>query len=443
MRRVLLLATTTGYQTRAFGEAAERLGVDLIFATDRCNMLEDPWQDRALPIRFYDEPGSAAAIVDAAAIQPFDGVLAVGDRPTVIAALVMERLGIPGHSSEAAAVARNKVYTRERLRAAGLLVPWFAEHPITADGPSPGQSLSFPCVVKPVALSGSRGVIRVNDTAELAEAFTRLRAMLELPDIRAERNRAHGQVLVEEFIPGREYAIEGLMNHGALHVLALFDKPDPLDGPFFEETIYVTPSRAPAELQEAIITAVKAAASTLGLRHGPIHAECRANDRGVFILEVAARPIGGLCARALRFERAGCPPQRMATSDTASLLSEASSLISLEELLLRHALGESSVGWHREPAASGVMMIPIPRRGIFRRAAGVDQARATPLVSDVRITAKADQVLVPLPEGASYLGFIFATAQRPADVEQALRVAHGRLELAIDPEVRVLQSVDG
>jgi hypothetical protein len=444
MRRVLLLATTTGYQTRAFGEAAERLGVDLIFATDRCNVLEDPWQDRALPIRFYDEPGSAAAILDAAAIHPFDGVLAVGDRPTVIAALVMERFGIPGHSPEAAAAARNKLSTRERLRDAGLPVPWFAEYPITADCSSLGQSLPFPCVVKPVALSGSRGVIRVNDTAELADAFTRLRAMLESPDIRAERNEAHRRVLVEEFIPGREYAIEGLMNHGALHVLALFDKPDPLDGPFFEETIYVTPSRAPAELQEAIATAVKSAASTLGLRHGPIHAECRANDRGVFILEVAARPIGGLCARALRFERTGCrPPQRMPTSDTASSLPAASSLISLEELLLRHALGESSVGWHREPAASGVMMIPIPRRGVFRRAAGVDQARTTPLVSDVRITAKADQVLVPLPEGASYLGFIFASGQSAADVEQALRAAHGRLEFAIDPEVRVLQSVDG
>jgi ATP-grasp domain-containing protein/L-aminoacid ligase-like protein len=443
MPRVLLLATTTGYQTRAFGEAAERLGVDLVFATDRCTMLEDPWQDSALPIRFYDEPGSAAAILDAAATHPFDGVLAVGDRPTVIAALVMERLGLPGHSPDAAAAARHKLCTRERLRDAGLLVPWFAEYPITADCSSLALSLSFPCVVKPVALSGSRGVMRANDATQLADAFTRLRAMLEAPDIRAERNEAHGRVLVEGFIPGREYAIEGLRDHGALHVLALFDKPDPLDGPFFEETIYVTPSRAPAELQEAIAAAVKSAASALGLLHGPIHAECRANESGVFILEVAARPIGGLCARALRFQRAGCAPHETAASDTPPSPPEASVLISLEELLLRHAIGEWSAGWDREPPASGVMMIPIPRRGIFRRAEGVEEARATPLVTDVRITAKADQVLVPLPEGASYLGFIFARGQSPQGVEQALRAAHGRLAFAIDPEVRVLQSING
>jgi hypothetical protein len=439
MPRVLLLATTTGYQTRAFGEAAERLDVELVFATDRCNMLEDPWQDDALAIRFYDEPGSAAAILDAASIRSFDGVLAVGDRPTVIAALVMERLGLPGHSPRAAAAARNKLRTRERLRDAGLPVPWFAEYAVTADGPTIAQSLSsFPYVVKPVTLSGSRGVIRVNDPKELAAAVARLRRMLEAPDIRAERNEAHGRILVEGFIPGREYAIEGLMNHGALHVLALFDKPDPLDGPFFEETIYVTPSRAPIPVQEAVVAAVESAASTLGLWHGPIHAECRANSSGVFILEVAARPIGGLCARALRFQRA-----RAQSAEARSSVPSAPGLISLEELLLRHALGELSIGWEREPAASGVMMIPIPRRGLFRGALGVDVARATPLVTDVRITAKADQVLVPLPEGASYLGFIFASGQNPAQVEEALREAHGRLEFAIDPEVRVLQSVHG
>jgi hypothetical protein len=438
MPRVLLLATTTGYQTRAFGEAAERLGIELVFATDRCHMLEDPWQDSALPIRFYDESGSAAAILDVAATRPFDGVLAVGDRPTVIAALVMERLGLPGHSPDAAAAARNKLYTRERLRDAGLLVPRFAEYPLTTDRPSFAQSLSFPCVVKPLALSGSRGVMRADDATQFGEALTRLRAMLAAPDIRAERNEAHGRVLVEGFIPGREYAIEGLLDHGVLHVLALFDKPDPLDGPFFEETIYVTPSRAPAERQAAIATAVRSAASTLGLRHGPIHAECRVNGSGVFILEVAARPIGGLCARALRFERAGCRPL-----DTLSSLQDPPALISLEELLLRHALGEPAAGWNREESASGVMMIPIPRRGMFRRVEGVEEARATPLVTEVRITAKPDQVLVPLPEGASYLGFIFARGKSPGEVEHALRAAHGRLVCAIDPEVRVLQSANG
>ena len=427
MPRVLLLATTTGYQTRAFGEAAERLGIGLTFATDRCNVLEDPWQDGAIPIRFQDEVGSALTILDAAATTPIDGALAVGDRPTVIAARVAEGLGLPGHPPAAAAIARNKRLTRERFRDAGLAAPWFHAVPVSADPRRLSSVISYPCVVKPAALSGSRGVMRVDDEAGLVAAFHRLRALLRAPDIRRERSEAHETALVEEFIEGREFALEGLMHHGALHALALFDKPDPLDGPFFEETINVTPSAEPPHSQEAIASAIDTAARAIGLRHGPIHAECRVNARGVFVLEVAARPIGGLCARALRFAGTGDRPAS----------------ISLEELLLRHALGESPEGWTREAAASGVMMIPIPRRGVFRRVAGLDDARRVVGVDDVRITAKEDQVLVPLPEGASYLGFIFARADTPEQVEAALRAAHARLEFDIDPEVRVLQSLHG
>jgi hypothetical protein len=234
-----------------------------------------------------------------------------------------------------------------------------------------------------------------------------------------------GAVIVESFVAGREFAVEGLLTHGRFEVLAVFDKPDPLDGPFFEETIYITPSGESPELLEHMRRAVAAAARAIGLHHGPIHAECRANDTGVFVLEVAARPIGGLRARALRFERDGAAQA------------------SLEELLLRHALGESTDGWTREGRASGVMMIPIPRRGVFRRADGVERARAVGGVEDVRITAKADQVLVPLPEGASYLGFIFARADRPLDVDRALRRAHGELAFVIDPEVRMVRSAHG
>jgi len=427
MPRVLLLATTTGYQTRAFGEAAERLGIGLIFATDRCNVLEDPWQDAAIPIRFQDEIGSALTILDAAAKTPIDGALAVGDRPTVIAARVAEGLGLPGHPPAAAAISRNKQLTRERLRDAGLLVPWFQAVPVSVDPRKLSGVISYPCVVKPAELSGSRGVMRVDDEGGLIAAFHRLRALLRAPDIRRERNEAHEVVLVEGFIEGPEFALEGLMHHGALHTLALFDKPDPLDGPFFEETIYLTPSAEPPPRQAAIASAIDAAARAIGLRHGPIHAECRVNARGVFVLEAAARPIGGLCARALRFAGKDGGPVP----------------ISLEELLLRHALGESPEAWMREAAASGVMMIPIPRRGVFRRVLGIDDARRVAGVVDVRITAKADQVLVPLPEGASYLGFIFARADTPKQVDSALRAAHARLEFAIDPEVRVLQSLHG
>jgi hypothetical protein len=426
MPRVLLLATTTGYQTRAFGEAAERLGVDLVFATDRCDVLEDPWQDRAVPIRFSDESASARAIFELARTSPLDGVLAVGDRPTVIASLVQEGLGLPGHPAAAAAAARNKLLTRERLSALAPRNHWWRPVSLAMDPRELAASVSFPCVLKPLALSGSRGVMRVDDEIELVAAFRRLRALLDAPDLRGEPKETRDVALVEGFVEGREFALEGLMNHGTLHPLAIFDKPDPLDGPFFEETIYVTPSAASHDAQRAMTAAVGQAARALGLRHGPLHAECRVSGTGVFVLEVAARPIGGLCARALRFVRNGDGPA-----------------IPLEELLLRHALGESSEGWRRETAASGVMMIPIPRRGIFRGVTGLDAAGRVPFIDDLQITAKADQLLLPLPEGGSYLGFIFARAGTPAQVEQALREAHARLEFAIDPELRVLQSAHG
>ena len=446
MPRVLLLATTTGYQTRAFGDAAARLGVDLVFATDRCDMLDDPWQDEAIPIRFYDESRSVAAILELARARPIDGVLAVGDRPTVIAARVAEGLGLPGHPPAAAAIARNKQLTRERLRDAGLPVPWFVIAPADTDPAALARSASFPCVVKPLALSGSRGVIRADDPSSFLAAFDRLRALLRAPDVRAERNDAHDTVLVEGFIEGREFALEGLLHHGTLHVLALFDKPDPLDGPFFEETIYVTPSSAAADVQQAIVDAVGRAADAIGLRHGPVHAECRVNDRGVFALEVAARPIGGLCARALRFQGVAYLRKGSRTFSCAvspEKVRDPFLTRPLEELLLRHALGEAPDAWCREPRASGVMMIPIPRRGMFRSVAGIDAARCVAGVDDLQITAKPDQLLVPLPEGASYLGFIFARGERGADVERTLRAAHAELQFTIDPELPVLQSLHG
>jgi carbamoylphosphate synthase large subunit len=449
MSRVLLLATTTGYQVRAFGEAAERLGIDLVYATDRCHVLDDPWRDEAVAIRFYDEEGSAAAILEAARERRIDGVLAVGDRPTVIGARVIAGLGLAGHSTAAATVSRNKLLTRERFRAAGLPAPWFQSVPVSIDPSELEGRVTFPCVVKPLTLSGSRGVMRANDHAELVAALYRLRALLQSPDVRGDRTEANETALIEEFIAGKECAVEGLMERGVLHVLAIFDKPDPLDGPFFEETIYVTPSREADAVQQEIIDTVGRAAEAIGLRHGPIHAECRVNDHGVFVLEVAARPIGGLCSRALRFNGVGrIFPLAKSADKSAENTRESSEkstrpLFSLEELLLRHALGEPIAECTREAEASGVMMIPIPRRGVFRSVSGVDEARALPNIEDVRITAKPDQVLVPLPEGASYLGFIFSRAATPAEVERALRAAHARLDFTIDPEVRVLQSLHG
>jgi biotin carboxylase len=423
VKRVLLVATTTGYQIRSFGEAADALGVRLLFASDRCDRLEDPWWDQAIPVRFHDEAAAIEAAVRACADAPPDAILAVGDRPTVLAAHLNARFGLPGNPPAAAAASRNKLATRAAFRAAGLPTPAFCELAVDDDPARVAEAVGYPAVIKPLALSGSRGVMRVDDGAQLAAAFSRLRALLQSPDIRVERDALHDRVLVEAFIPGSEYAVEGVLTHGAFQPFAIFDKPDPLDGPFFEETIYATPSRQPALVQQQIVETVAAAASALGLRHGPVHAECRVNESGVYVLEAAARPIGGLCARALRF----------AGKDLAA----PSRMCSLEELLLRHALGEDISRYRRETPASGVMMIPIPRRGVYRGVDGVDEARATPGVDDLHITAKPDALLVPLPEGRSYLGFIFARADDPARVESALRAAHARLRFRIDREVAV------
>ncbi|TDI26192.1 MAG: ATP-grasp domain-containing protein [Acidobacteria bacterium] len=420
MRRVLLIATTTGYQTRAFGEAADRIGVELVFATDRCHRLDDPWRDGAIPVRFHDEAAFLEAIGEAARHRPVHGVLAVGDRPAVFAALACEALGLRGHPPAAARASGDKLETRRRFAAAGLPCPAFSEVLLDSDLATVRPELEFPCVVKPLALSGSRGVIRADNPETLHAALERVRRLLSRPAIRERRHPSDDRVVLETFIPGREYAVEGVVEDGTLRVLAVFDKPDPLDGPFFEESIYVTPSAEPADEQRRMAQAVANAVAALGLRHGPVHAECRVNEAGVFVLEVAARPIGGLCARALRFQGPG------------------GVVLPLEELLLRHALGESVTGYRRETDASAVMMIPIPRAGIYRRTDGVDAARAVAGIVAVVMTAKPDQRLEPLPEGASYLGFIFARRARPAEAVTALRQAHAKLRVAIDRPIPVV-----
>jgi biotin carboxylase len=419
VKRVLIIATTTGYQIRSFGEAAGKLGVRLVFASDRCDQLEDPWWDQAIPIRFHDEPASVRSILDAMGSAPPDGVIVVGDRPVTIAARVNDAFALRGNPTAAAMASRNKLESRRMLEAAGLPVPAFRAISVTENPAHISLNLTYPVVLKPPAMSGSRGVIRADNSCEFVNAFNRIRALLDQPDVRAERESAHGTLLIESFIPGREYAVEGVLTDGRLQLFAIFDKPDPLNGPFFEETIYVAPSREPEDVQSQIVTTIAAGASAIGLRSGPLHAECRVNDRGVYVLEIAARPIGGLCSKALRF---------------VSPHGEAS----LEEVLLRHALGEDVSHFSRERAASGVMMIPIPRRGIYKGVEGELDARSVPDVVDLTITAKPDARVTPLPEGKSYLGFIFAHAPTPLAVELALRAAHAKLRFNIDREIAIV-----
>jgi formate-dependent phosphoribosylglycinamide formyltransferase (GAR transformylase) len=399
-RRLLLIGATTGYQTRVFAAAAERLGYELILATDRCHVLDDPWGDRATALRFEDPEGAAQAL----AALKVDGIVAVGDRPAYIAALAAERLNIPYNSPAAVNASRNKFLARERFRAAGLLVPEF-HRVLLADGPERAAlKTSYPCVLKPLGLSASRGVIRANNPTEFASAFRRIENLLADPDIARLHEDQDRFLQVESFIPGREFALEGLVTNGELRVLAIFDKPDPLDGPFFEETIYTTPSRESSAAQRAMVETTAAAIRALGLTHGPIHAEMRVNEHGVWMLEVAARPIGGLCARVLP---------------------------GLEELILRHAAREEPGPLAMPAPATGVMMIPIPREGIYVNTAGLEDARAQPGIEDVVITAKEGQKLIPLPEGSSYLGFIFARGADPDAVESALRNSHRQLQFEI------------
>jgi biotin carboxylase len=418
LSRILILSTTTGYQLRSFGESAARAGIELMFATDRCHHLDDPWRDAAVPVRFHEEDASLAAIVEAAKARPIDGVLAVGDRPVVLAARAAGALGLRGNPPEAARASANKTLTRERFAAAGLSVPWFVEVP-TADPADP--RIQYPCVIKPIGLSGSRGVIRADTREQLESAVSRVRALLSRNDLRAARTGLDDTLLIEGFIEGRELAIEGVLTAGSLRVFAIFDKPDPLDGPYFEETIYVTPSVLPQAQQAAVVAQVSRAAAALGLTDGPLHAECRVGPGGVFILEAAARPIGGLCARVLQFERA-----------------QGAARMPLEEILLRHAAGADISVYDREAQAAAVMMIPIPKRGILKRVEGIDAAADVDGIEEVRITAKKDQLLERLPESGSYLGFIFARGPRPADLVAALKQAHARLRFRIDTPLTIV-----
>ena len=413
-KRLLILATTTGYQTREFASAALRAGAEPVLATDQCHRLDDPWADGAITVRFHNT-GRYARLLEANG--PFDGIVAVGDRPAFLADQAAERLHIPFHPPAAVEACRSKYLARERFRAAGLNVPSYFRVPLASDPLEAAGRAPFPCVLKPLGLSGSRGVIRADSQPEFVAAFERIRRLLGSLEIRMRRDEQDRFIQVEEFIPGREFAIEGLVTDGLLRTLALFDKPDPLDGPFFEETIYVTPSRESEAVQRQIVVTAGRAVTALGLTHGPVHAELRWNERGAWMLEAAPRPIGGLCARALRF----------------------SGGVSLEELILRHALGEDVASYRLDGPASGVMMIPIPRAGIYEDVAGLDGARAIEGIEDVVISAEHGQKLEPLPEGSSYLGFIFARGVGSAEVEAALRSAHALLEFKIGTALSVVR----
>jgi biotin carboxylase len=419
-KRVLLFATKLGYQTRSFRAAADRLAVEIAYVTDRCGRLDDPWNDHALPIHFELPEAAAGAVLEAQRGLPVDGILAVGDRPTAAAAYAARGLGLTHNHPASVEACRSKLRMREVLRDAGEPVPWFQS---VALDPAPEPSLlgiRYPCVLKPLSLSGSQGVVRANNREEFLAGVARLKRLLDSAEIRASREPHGDQILVEGYLEGREVAVEALLTAGIPRVLAIFDKPDPLEGPYFEETIYVTPSRLEDAEQRAVGQSLIRSARALGLSHGPVHAEFRLSSQAVWTIEVAARPIGGLCARALRFA-----------------VPDAAEGIDLEELLLRHELRLPGSDALREAGASGVMMIPVPRSGILEKVEGIEEAGATPRITSLEITARLHDFIAAWPEGSSYLGFIFARAAKPAEVEYALREAHQKLRFTITPRLPV------
>jgi len=400
MPRVLLLLPTATYRAEDFLAAAETVGAEVVVASDRRQALHGAMGDRALRIDLRRPERAATAIVEFARRVELDAVVAVDDGGVLAAALASERLGLAHNPPSAVAATRDKAAMRHALQAAGIPQPGFV---VLAQGDDAG-AVEFPAVLKPVALSASRGVIRADDPAGARTAVSRIRAILA-----AAGEDDGGPILAERYVPGAEVAVEALLRAGELEVLAVFDKPDPLEGPYFEETIYVTPSRLPADRLRRVAELAAAAASALGLREGPVHAEIRLDGDWAWVLELAARSIGGLCSRALRFG-AG---------------------ISLEEVILRHALALPLGAHVRERAASGVMMLPIEAAGTLREVGGVEAARAVPGVQDVRITIPRGRPVVPLPEGDRYLGFVFARGETPEYVEAALRQAYAALDVLL------------
>jgi biotin carboxylase len=404
MDRLLLILPSATYRARDFITAARELGVAVTVASDRAAALSATMGAAALTLPLSDPDRAASAIVAAAAVAPFAAIVGVDDQGVMAAALASQRLGLPHNSPLAVARTRDKAAMRRALAQEAIPQPPFVVLERDGEALAAVEEVGLPCVVKPVSLSGSRGVIRADDRRELRAAVARVRAIAL-----AAGRPADEPLLLEGYVAGVEVAVEALMRDGELEVLAIFDKPDPLEGPYFEETLYVTPSRLPAAALSEVERISADAARALGLREGPLHAELRIDAGRASVLELAARSIGGLCSRALQFG-AG---------------------MSLEVLILRHALGLEPADLTRERAASGVMMLPIPRAGVLLEVGGQAGARAVEGVGGLEITIARGRTVVPLPEGDRYLGFLFARGASAEAVERSLREAHSQLRVRI------------
>ena len=409
--RILLVAPPNSYRIGPYLSAAHELGMECLVVSQGEHALVSQL-DQGMHVDFSDPDQAVQKIRTRLQQLSVQGVIGTDDATIEIAAQLAARLGLRHNTPAAARLSRRKDLARQQQQQAGLPVPdyWLIDRrqPL-ADQINP---VHFPCVAKPVALSGSRGVIRANNPSDLQQILTRIGKILDQEGLADEYEQQH--ILIETFLHGPEVAFEGLLYDGELWPLALFDKPDPLEGPFFEETYYVTPSRHPPELIEKVRQRVAQACRAYGLREGPVHAECRLHDSDAWLLELASRTIGGQCARLIQF----------ATGQ------------SLESLILAHAAG-SPPDVAMITGAAGVLMIPIEQSGILRRVEGIAEALRVTGIVDLEISVQQGYELIPLPEGASYLGFIFARADTPQQAEQALRAAFACLKVVTAPVLAV------
>ncbi|MCH8810928.1 MAG: ATP-grasp domain-containing protein [Gemmatimonadetes bacterium] len=411
MSRVLLLLSRTSYRAEAFVAAAHSLDVAITVGSNHRQALADLTPGGALTLGVGDVDRSVAIIVRFASDYPLTAIVAAEDDFTPVAAEASDALGLRHHPPEAVRSARNKAVMRQQLEEAGFPSPWFQVASVEDDAEAAAGSVRYPCVLKPLALSASRGVIRADTPEEFGRAWRRIREILAQPDALTRSGHGVAKILIEAYMPGGEVAVEGIVVGGQLKTLAVLDKPDPMEGPYFEETILVTPSRLPESVQREIVSCVQRSVDILGLDNGPVHAELRVDAERASLLEIAPRSIGGRCSTILRFE-----PEA-----------------TLEELILRHALGMPIDEYSRAPGAGGVMMLPIPDAGVLREVGGSEAALEVPGIDGLEITIPVSHKVVPLPEGNRYLGFLFARAATPEQVETALRAAYAKLDVKIEP----------
>jgi biotin carboxylase len=414
MPRVLLVLPTATYRASAFLNAVDALGIDCVIASDEAPTLAGLMTGRVLALDLGRPDKAAETAVAFARQWPIDAVVGVDEASVLSAAHIAAALGMVHNPVAAVAATRDKRRLRALLAAGGVPQPGWVEvrgDPAGTAAAAAAQAVGLPAVVKPVDLAASRGVIRADTAGELATAISRVDALLRRPDLCGPDGDP--PLLVERFTEGAEIAIEGLLRSGAMTVIALFDKPDPLDGPFFTETLYVTPSRHHAETVAQAIAVTAAAVAAIGLAEGPIHAELRLARGGPVLIEVAARSIGGRCSSAL-------------------LIRDGDNEMTLEELILRHACGLPLHEPRLAPGAAGVLMLPVPTSGVLRGVTGTAEAAALPGVTGVELTIPVGQAVEALPEGDRYLGFVVARGEDAAAVESSLRSAWSLIQADIE-----------